>query len=277
MKISKHLNLTRNLFLLLLPLFISFSSIAQGDLLVYPKKLLFEGTQERVKVLDFRNEGRDTATYKLSYIENRMSEDGELKVIKEPEEGQKFASPYLRFYPRSITLAPGELQTVKVQLTRTNALETGEYRSHLYIRAEEKTKALKKKEPAQEEEGFSIELTAIYGISIPNIIRIGDTEVKSDLKDLTFNKKDEILSMKVTRHGSQSVYGTLEVVHINPHGIETPVGKQGLAIYSPGNLRIHSMKLNTIEGIDYTSGTLRVTFTNQEDGKEILSAASLNL
>src|SRR5680860_1717971 len=169
------------LFLLLVVLSTSFGAFAQGDLLVYPTRLVFNGTQERVKILNFKNQGQDSATYKLSYIQNRMTKKGKLEIIETPEEGQLFASPFLRFYPRSITLAPGETQTVKIQLSRTNKLESGEYRSHLYIRAEEKNQALKEKGPVEKAQGISIQLKAIYGISIPNIIRIGDTKVETEL------------------------------------------------------------------------------------------------
>lgn len=265
-------------------LFFSFFTInsgafAQGDLLVYPTRLVFNGTQERVKVLNFRNQGQDSATYKLSYIENRMTENGSLEIVHSTEGGQLIASPYLRFYPRNITLAPGETQTVKVQLSRTNNLESGEYRSHLYIRAEEKIEVLEEKNAVEKPENISIQLKPIYGISIPNIIRIGNTRVESELKDISFTHDDglPILSMKVTRNGNQSLSGSLEVVHINPEGVKTSIGKKTVVIYTPIDIQNIRMKLNFPEGIKFDSGKLAITFTDREGKKKLLATESFDL
>lgn len=266
--------------IILLLLLISTGGYAQGDLLVYPKKITFEDTQERIKILNFLNEGADTATYRLSYIENRMTEKGELEILESPDEGQRFASPFLRFYPRRITLAPGETQTVKIQLTRTSELEPGEYRSHLYIRAEETTKALEEKEPTAEAEGeLGIKLTAIYGLTIPNFIKMGNPEVGAEINNLNLTKENDtaILSMQVNRSGKRSVYGTLNAIYVSPQGKETFVAKQGMVIYAPTELQIRTMKLPAPEGVDYGTGTLKVTYTDQENEDALLASVSLEL
>ena len=71
--------------------------------------------------LNLANIGRDTATYAISLVQIRMTEEGGFETITEPDEGQLFASPYLRFFPRSVTLGPNEAQTVKIQLSRAEA------------------------------------------------------------------------------------------------------------------------------------------------------------
>lgn len=258
---------------------ISSGAFAQGDLLVYPTRLIFEGTQERVKILNFRNQGQDSATYKLSYIENRMTEEGKLEIIEAPDEGQLFASPFLRFYPRSITLAPGETQTVKIQLSRTNNLEKGEYRSHLYIRAEEKVQPLEKKDSLEKTDRISIQLKPIYGISIPNIIRIGDTRVAAELKEMAVihETNTPVLSMKVIRDGNQSLNGILEVAYVSPTGLKTPVGKKAVVIYTPITLQNINMELEKPKGIEFNSGKLNITFTDSEGAKNVLASESLNL
>lgn len=275
-----------NMEIYLLNIFVFFSffstnlgAFAQGDLLVYPTKLVFAGTQERVKIVNFRNQGRDSATYKLSYIENRMTEEGNLEIIETPDEGQLIASPYLRFYPRSITLAPGESQTVKVQLSRTNSLESGEYRSHLYIRAEERTVALEEKNPLEKPQTISIQLKPIYGISIPNIIRIGDVRVAAELKNISiaYDMDIPILSMKVIRDGNQSLNGVLEVAYISTHGIKTSVGKKAVIIYSSIDFQKITMSLETPEKVKFNTGKVVITFTNSEGEKELLASESLDL
>lgn len=268
-----------NIFLFFIFFSTSLDAFGQGDLLVYPTKLIFAGTQERVKIVKFKNKGRDSATYKLSYIENRMTETGKLEIIETPDEGQLIASPYLRFYPRSITLAPGESQTVKIQLSRTNNLESGEYRSHLYIRAEEKAEPLEEKNPLEKPQTISIQLKPIYGISIPNIIRIGDVQVAAELKDISviYDKDIPVLSMKVMRNGNHSLNGVLEVAYISSQGIKTSVGKKAVIIYSSIGLQKIAMNLKTPEGVKFNSGKLLITFTNSEGKKELLASESLDL
>lgn len=268
-----------HLFLLFVFSSTSFGAFAQGDLLVYPTKLVFAGTQERVKVLNFLNKGKDSASYKLSYIENRMTEDGKLVIIKTPDKEQLIASPFLRFYPRIITLAPGESQTVKIQLSRTNNLEDGEYRSHLYIRAEEKTQVLEEKDALEKPENIAIQLKPIYGISIPNIIRIGGTNVAAELKEIsvTDDNNTPFLSMKIIRDGNQSLYAVLEVEHVNPNGIKSPVGKKSVVIYTSVDLQNINMKLEKPEGMEFNSGRLDITLTDSEGEKNLLASEGLDL
>lgn len=90
--------------------------------------------------INLSNTGKDTATYRLSYNQIQMDDDGNFNTIEEPEKNQNFASLYLRYYPLTITLAPNESQIVKIQLIKTGELKDGEYRSHLYFRAVPKTK-----------------------------------------------------------------------------------------------------------------------------------------
>ncbi len=93
---------------------------------------------------------------------------------------------FLRYFPRRVSLAPNEAQTIRVQLTRTGNLEQGEYRSHMYFRAVEEQTALGAEE-AEESEGISINIKTVFGISIPIIVREGESTTNIDL-DRAFTK-----------------------------------------------------------------------------------------
>ena len=86
---------------------------AQGDLLIFPKRVVFEG-KKNVEQLTLANTGKDTATYNISFLEYRMTEEGQFEALIEPDSGQNFATSYLRVFPRKVVLAPNESQTVKV-------------------------------------------------------------------------------------------------------------------------------------------------------------------
>src|SRR5580765_6599998 len=119
---------------ILLTLFTFLKINAQGNLEIMPMRVVFEG-QKKIVALNLANTGKDTARYVISTLEIRMNEDGTFERIEQPDSGQKFASSYIRIFPRSITLAPYEAQVIKIQLIKTNLLEPGEYRSHIYFRA----------------------------------------------------------------------------------------------------------------------------------------------
>src|SRR4051812_32996787 len=152
----------------------SSGAYAQGNLLIMPKRLIFEG-QKRSEEINLANIGKDTATYVVSLIHIRMKSDGTFEQISQPDSGQLFADKFLRFFPRTVTLAPNEAQVVKVQLIKTNELETGEYRSHIYFRAVPREKPLGETEPGKDS-GLSVKILPIFGISIPAIIRVGESD-----------------------------------------------------------------------------------------------------
>ena len=133
------------LFLFLTFLFSSKAS-AQGNLLIMPKRVVFEGSK-RSEDLSLANIGKDTATYVISFVQFRMKDDGSFEKITDPDSAQNFSDKYLRFFPRTVTLAPNESQTVKVQVTKKDELKPGEYRSHLYFRAIPKQPPLGEKDP----------------------------------------------------------------------------------------------------------------------------------
>jgi hypothetical protein len=270
--------------ILTVALFLSFSYplIAQGNLLIFPKRIVFEGVQNRVKTINLANIGKDTATYKLSYNQIRMGIDGSFNPIKTPELDQKFASPNLRFYPRRITLAPNESQTVKIQLIKTNELKQGEYRSHLYFRGVPRASLLKKEDlnDAQKTKKISVNLTPVFGLSIANIITIGENTTKVQLTNLKVEAtkdKGTILSLDFNRQGHQSAYGTIEVSYISTEGLKQKIALiKGFAIYSPGTLRQSKIVLENRPQIDYSKGALQVRFTSL-DGLTLYAKANLAL
>jgi hypothetical protein len=257
---------------------------AQGDLLIFPKRITFDGIQKRVETLNLSNVGKDTATYTLSYNEIKMGEDGSFNTIDVAETDQNFASPYLRYYPRTITLAPNQSQNVKIQLVKTNALKQGEYRSHLYFRAVPRVTLLKKEATdsiTKETKDSSINLTPVFGLSIANIIVIGENTTTVQLTNLAITKsiKDNTstLSLDFNRQGNRSAYGTIEVNHVSFDGTTTQASIiKGFAIYSPGHLRKSKITLNNSKNIDYTRGRLKVRFTT-EDKRTLYAEATLEL
>lgn len=239
--------------------------------MVFPKRIVFDsprGTGE----LNIANIGADTARYNISFVQYRMNEDGSFTEITTPDEGQNFADKFLRYYPRSIILAPKESQVVKVQLTKTDQLKAGEYRSHIYFRAIPNFKPLGEEDKSKDSTTVSVRLIPVFGITIPVIIRIGEVTTKTTLTDLNFSMvNDTIPTFKLAfnRTGNMSRYGDLTVIHISPQGKRTEVGKaNGLSIYTPNAIRRFQLNLRKDQKVDFRTGKLYATYDAPSDTKK---------
>jgi hypothetical protein len=251
---------------------ISIHASAQGDLLITPHRVVLEGNKQ-IEEIVVANIGQDTAFYSISLIEYRMTEDGNLQEITEPVPGQKFASPILRYFPRSIELAPNESQVVRVQVRRMPNQEEGEYRSHLYFRGEPQQEPLGREAEA-DTTGIGIRLIPIYGISIPVIVRIGNLSVSCTISDLALEKKEgdaPVLKLVLNRQGTKSVYGDITVDYVSPAGERVNVGKvRGVAVYTPNTIRRFSLPLTFPEGLSLNNGKLVVRFSDANEAKPLV-------
>ena len=243
-------------------------SMAQGDLLITPRRVVFEGSKRSMD-LNLANTGKDSATYAISLIQIRMKEDGGFETITEPDPDQRFADRYVRFFPRSVTLGPNEAQAVKIQLIRSNELTPGEYRSHFYFRSIPNNKPLGEEEVQKDSAAISVRLIPIFGITIPAIIRVGESTAKVTLTDLSLDIVDDNIpriSMVFNRTGNMSVYGDIAVDHISTQGEINRVGiANGVAVYTPNAKRRFQFNLNKVPGVEFTAGTIRVIYSAPSD------------
>ncbi len=255
--------------------------MAQGNLLVTPRRVVFDGSR-RVMELNLANTGQDTARYNISFLQYRMTETGDFEEITEPDPGQFFADRYLRFFPRTILLGPAESQTVRMQVIGRERMEPGEYRSHIYFRAVPNELALGEVDPNADTTAVSIRLIPIFGITIPIIIRIGEYTTEVFLSDVNLEENEEgakILNFTFNRSGNMSIYGDITVTHVSPQGIETQVGVvNGIAVYTPNPIRKFQMFLANDAPVDFTQGKLLITYTAQSDVRpQTYASAQLDL
>jgi len=248
---------------------------AQGDLLIFPKRVVFDG-KKKVEKLILSNTGNDSTVYNISFIQRKMNEFGRLEEIIEPDSGQHFATPYLRVYPRQVTLAPKESQIVKVQQINTNNIEDGEYRSHLYFRPQKNNRPLGQEKKAVDSSNVSIQLEAIVGISIPIIINKGISNTVTSISELSYTNENSygyFLNFTINRSGNMSTYGDLSVFYISDNNTSYEVGKvSGVAVYTPGTIRKVTMQLQKPEGVNFSGGKFKVVYTVNE-GKKVIAEA----
>lgn len=254
---------------------------AQGDLLIYPKRLVFDGSK-RAQEINLSNKGNDTARYIISVVQIRMNDNGSFEMISGPDPGQHFADKNFRFFPRSVLLAPRETQVVKIQTVRSSDLPAGEYRSHLYLRAEKVESPRGEEQSTKDASSISIHLEPVFGISIPIIIRAGESTTQISLSKVSFQLDHDsvpTLTMDIMRSGNMSTYGDVTVDYIslegkkkdaisildfNIAGKATRVGVvKGIAVYTPNTVRHITISLDKNQGIDYHSGALHIVYKDE--------------
>lgn len=233
---------------------------AQSDLLITPYRVIFEGSKKMEEV-SVANTGEDSASYAISFVQYRMTEDGKLEQIKEPDSGQYFADRYVRVFPRTITLAPNEAQIVRLQVKAPADLPMAEYRSHLYFRS-----IVDEEAPGTEtvaDTSLGIKLTPVYGITIPVIMRVGELDLKTGIEQVELiSDPATALKFSITRQGSKSAFGDIEVNYIDSQGKMTKVGSvKGVAVYTPLNFRRFTLPLDTTVVPDFRQGQLKISYS----------------
>ncbi|MGO4822582.1 MULTISPECIES: hypothetical protein [unclassified Flavobacterium] len=250
---------------------------AQGDLYVTPSRVILDGAKQKA-VLSVANTGKETATYSISFVQRRMNEDGSFTNIDIADEGAPFADPFLRIYPRQVTLAPNEGQSVILQLKRNQAMTDGEYRSHLYFRSEKNYVPLGQ-QLQDSVASVSVKLIPIFGISIPIIVRVGEVVSKASLSNIAIDFKEEqnSISFTIERQGSGSIYGDLKVEYIQPNGKVKEVGAiNGVAVYTNIKKRVMKVPLTDSFLTKQFKGVIKVSYLDRED-QTVIATSEITL
>ena len=124
----------------------------------------------------------------------------------------------------------------------------------------------------------NISLTPIFGISIPIIIRYGDTKVAAALSDLKLNVEDAIpqISFTINRMGNISLYGNLTVQFIPENAKPYTISKlNGVAVYTTINKRNITMRLDTSKWSPSIRGTLRLSYVEDNDQTVVYATTDL--
>jgi P pilus assembly chaperone PapD len=202
-----------------------------GDLLVAPTRIVLDGGRGAEIVLN--NIGEEPATYRVSVEFRRMKADGTLEDVTEPTATDKATEDMIVYAPRRVTLAPREPQTIRIAARAPQGLADGEYRVHLLFRAIPPAKPVVQTASADTEKGLRFQLTPIYGVTIPVIVRLGNLEATAGIAGVQLEKgsdgKPEV-ALDLTRAGSRSTFGEVRVLKA---GVKDPIALQkAVAVYT---------------------------------------------
>lgn len=144
----------------------------RAEVLVSPMRVYLDD-EKRTAAVILRNPSAGPRTYRLEWLEQRMSEDG---VYSEYKEGEALkhspASPYLRLSPRQITVQPNSNQSVRVEYRPGKDMAAGEYRSHLIFRVvEEISEPYSTQKIAGGEDGMTLMVSMQLSVAIPVVVK----------------------------------------------------------------------------------------------------------
>jgi fimbrial chaperone protein len=263
---------------------LSGTPLAHADLMLFPTRIVFEKNQRAAQV-ELINQGKAPETYRISVVNRRMSESGEITAADPAEAGEQFADEMLRYSPRQVTIAPGSSQTVRMLLRKPAELAPGEYRSHLQFDRVPDASPASSVDAAADGGGdkVGVVITALVGASIPVIVRQGETQATVTLAQLALEPRNAdappSLAFQILREGNRSVYGDLTVTFVPRSGAPVEVAKAGgVAVYVPNLMRRARMPLQLPAGVALGGGSLRLAYRERTDsGGKLLAEQTLQL
>jgi len=259
------------------PLF-AFSTAAQagvGDLLVAPTRIVLDGRKGTEIVLN--NIGDEPATYRVSVEFRRMTPTGSLEDVATPTAADKAAEDMLIYAPRRVTLAPHEPQAIRIAARPGQGVPDGEYRVHLLFRAIPPANPVVQTAAAEQPKGLRFQLTPVYGVTIPVIVRLGNLEATAGITNVHLDKKDgqEVVSLDLQRQGARSTFGEVRVLKA---GVKNPIALQkGIAVYTEVNSRHVAIPVSP-EFKGGVSGPVTVQYVETfDDGSHVIAETQATL
>ena len=248
-------------------LLISASAVADapGGLMLTPTRVVFEG-KARSTTINLINQSTRETTYRISFKNMTLNDEGKYEDIKEPIKGEKFADNMIRYSPRQVTLKPKEVQNVRLLLRKPAGLEEGEYRSHLLFSGVP-PKDFGHDIESQPTDKIEIKLIPVYGISIPVIVRHGEVTAEASISDVKL--EDDILKFQIGRTGNSSIYGDLEVIHQIGDKSHILAHQKGVGIFTPYPARTMQIPIKNKE-IDLDEGQIIIKYLSKDN--EILAS-----
>lgn len=262
---------------------------------ISPKRLRFDGARRNGAVF-ILNQGAEPVTVDIGFVDRVMLPDGQIFAADEAAaraDGApvvarlKSAKELLQVSPRRVTLLPGRPQTVRVRLSSLPGAGAGEHRTHLTVTTlpPRETGATADAAAAGAPNELRFQITAVYGLSIPIIVRPDDGDARAAIEgariesvapsaDAPRGRPTAVLALDLVRQGTSSIYGNFEVRAQGARQGAPPLGlARGVAVYPEIERRAVRIPLTRPPA---PGETLEVTFTDDDASPgKVLAKATL--
>lgn len=262
---------------------------------ITPKRIAFDHTRRNATVF-ILNQGTEASTVDIALIDRVMLPDGQIvpadtpgAVAQSSNARLKSAHDLVQISPRRVLLAPGKGQTVRLRLSTLPEGDNSEYRTHLTVTTlpPRDTGATAEAAAAGGAAGqLSFQVTAVYGLSIPVIVRPSSPDARAAIEGAHLEFRDispdgrappirtAILALDLVRQGPTSLFGNFEVRPTVAKKGEEPIGlARGVGVYPEVDRRTVRIPLVRTPSV---GEHLEVTFTDDDTAPgKVLAKASL--
>lgn len=213
---------------LLLCLFATIESNAQTLFSQY--RVIYE--KNGIMSMYLSNPTEEVYTYKITFEDKEMDQTGNVRAVPNDKTFSHSIKSYLRVFPRSVVIAPGNSQEVQIQLKTIESLPDGEYRSFITFSPLEENSNANRDSLNQ---GTQIAVKVQMATSIPIIYRKNPVvaQVTIDSVGLTSaNDSIKMLHLRIQRDGNRSIYGKINVMgSINGTPVPLFTSKPNVVMY----------------------------------------------
>ncbi|MCY1669498.1 hypothetical protein OVA07_00525 [Novosphingobium sp. SL115] len=241
-----------------------------GDVNLYPRRVVMSG-RDRSATVGLYNRATASGDYDITIGDMMMQPDGrlvDLASVKDPVLAAKVqsASALLRWSPRKLTLPASEAQLVRIMLRVPQGLPDGEYRAHFSaVSIPPVSEGLTIEQAAGGEgDGVGVQIVPRFGISIPVIVRVGETSATAGLKDMRIEQGPRpLLALTITREGTRSVFGDIVV---SAPGARKPLAEiKGIGVYTELAERMIQIPIDPALDAAFYAPGVKLTVTYLDD------------
>jgi hypothetical protein len=248
-----------------------------GDINLFPKRIVIDGRQ-RIATVGLYNKVAVAGEYEIGVDDKAMTPDGRLVELVDADPALRArvqtASAMLRWSPRRLTLQGNESQTVRIMARTPPDLPPGEYRSHFMAIAVPPAEALGNSiddavGTGQGDRAIGVRIIPRFGISIPVIVRVGQTTLAVGLRDLAIVAPPQggrAVAFTITRSGTRSAFGDIVVTAA---GAKKPVAEiKGIGVYAEIDSRKVIVPIDPATDPRTFASGAKLTVTYRDDDAE---------
>ncbi len=182
--------------------------------------------------LNLRNSSSNTQAYRIDLVHFRMDAQGNMRRLNEQK---TFLQENLKYSPKTVEVAPGAKQVVRLMLPSFEGLTDGEHSVYLHVvpmnsQSEAQSKSTQKKV------GAAMSLQAKIAVAIPVVVRVGEPKFGGEISDFSAAlTSDSALKVRLKLKNSTRYFltGDLEITGITPAGEISLQKILGVSSYVP--------------------------------------------
>jgi hypothetical protein len=247
-----------------------------AEVMLFPTRIILDNNRHFAQVI-VKNSGDATGDYTIGLADMKMQENGAVTAYGPGETPQYSALSFLHAAPSSLSLKPGQTETIHVILhPPEKPLESGEYRAHLQVHLVHGNT-----DEAAVTAGKGIAVKTNLVVSIPIIVRVGAGTAAMGIAEpkLTHDAKGmPTVEFYLTRDGNISAMGDIAITCAagggKPRQIKLMAGQ---AVYRPLARRFVSVPLDeTPADVNLSACRLGIVYRAQKDqGGKVLAAGEV--